>query len=82
METKQSGEWNVNAYACASKCIQAAIQTVCTEEPLDLRGMFDEAWPLTIGVLAIAATSLLVAELRALKDDTTETVVRTSTKTN
>lgn len=69
---------NPNAYACGSKCVEAAIQTVRTAEALNVRGMFNEAWPLTVDVLAIAATSLLVVELGAPEDDTVETVIGTS----
>ena len=67
-----------NAYACRSKCVEAAIKAVRTAEELDRRRMLNEAYALTVDVLAIAATSLLVVELGAPDDDMAETVVRTS----
>ena len=67
-----------NAYACGSKCVEAAIQAVRTAEALDIRGMLNEAYALTVDVLAIAATTLLVVELGAPNDGRAETVVRTS----
>ena len=67
-----------NAYACGSKCIEAAIQAVRTAEALDIRGMLNEAYPLTVDVLAMAATSLLVVELGAPEDGMADTVRRTS----
>lgn len=67
-----------NAYACGSKCIEVAIQAVRTAEALDIRGLLNEAYPLTVDVLAIAATCLLVVELGAPSDITADTVRRTS----
>jgi hypothetical protein len=54
-----------NAYACGSKCIDAAIQAVRIAYALEAQGMFNEAYALTVDVLAIAATTLLAVESRA-----------------
>ena len=67
-----------NAYACGSKCVEAAIQAVRAAEALDIRGMLHEAYALTVDVLAIAATTLLVVQLGAPNDDTADAVVSTS----
>lgn len=69
-----------NAYAYGSKCVEAAISAVRTAEELDDRMMLDEAYALTIDVLAMAATTLLVVELGSPLDETAR-VVRTSSAT-
>jgi hypothetical protein len=51
------------AYAYGSKCVEAAVSAVWTAQELDKRGMLDEAWCLTVDVLAMAATTLLVVGL-------------------
>ena len=56
---------NPNAYACGSKCIEAAIEAVHIADALQARGMLNEAYALTMDVLAMAAISLLVVELGA-----------------
>lgn len=67
-----------HAYACGSKCVDFAIQAVRIAQALDARGMLNEAYPLTVDVLAIAATTLLVVELRAPKDVAAEIPRKTS----
>lgn len=69
-----------NAYACGLKCIEASIQAVRTAEALDIRGMLNEAYSLTVDVLAMAATTLLLVELGAPDSGTAETARRTSGK--
>jgi hypothetical protein len=54
-----------NAYASGSKCVEAAVQAVRIAQGLDAQGMLNEAYALTVDVLALAATTLLAVELRA-----------------
>ena len=62
---KLQGPCNPHTSACATKCVEAAIQAVRTAEALDSQSSFYEAHALTVDVLAMAATALLVAQLRA-----------------
>lgn len=57
------GGRSANAYACGSKCVEAAVQAVQTAEALNGRGMLNEAYALTVDVLVVAATTLLAAQL-------------------
>lgn len=54
---------NPAAMECCRKCIRGAMTAVQTAEMLDSLGMFNEAYPLTLQVLAFAATALLVVEM-------------------
>lgn len=56
---------NPHAFACGTKCVEAAIQAVQTADVLASRGALDAAYCLTVDVLAMAALTLLVVELGA-----------------
>lgn len=60
---KPSNSRGQNAYACGSRGIEAAVQAVRTADALNGRGLLNEAYALTVDVLAMAATTLLVVEL-------------------
>jgi hypothetical protein len=62
------------AYAYGSKCVEAAVSAVWTAQELDKRGMLDEAWCLTVDVLAMAATTLLVVGLGSPLESTAGSV--------
>ena len=66
------------AHAYGSKCVAAAISAVWTAQELDNRGMLDEAWCLTVDVLAMAATTLLVVGLGSPLESTTHAVRESS----
>ena len=69
---------NANAYICGSNCVEAAIQAIDTAKALDDSGLLLEAYPLTMDVLALAATVLLVADVETPHDDKTHAVRRAS----
>lgn len=52
----------------ASRCVEGAIDAVCIAETMSAQGILYEAYPLTIDVLVMAATTLLVVELGAPDD--------------
>jgi hypothetical protein len=68
-----------DVYAHGWKCVDAAIEAVCIMETMAERDMFNEAYPLTVDVLVMAATSLLVVEL-GTQDDVVPDRVRESSR--
>jgi hypothetical protein len=66
------------AYAYESKCVEAAVSAVWTAQEMDNRGMLDEAWCLTVDVLAMAATILLVVGLGSPLESTADSVRESS----
>lgn len=57
-----------SADMAASRCVEGAIDAVCVAETMSAQGILYEAYPLTIDVLVMAATTLLVVELGAPDD--------------
>ncbi|KAL1581737.1 hypothetical protein WHR41_09427 [Cladosporium halotolerans] len=57
-----------SADMAASRCVEGAIDAVCIAETMRDQKILYEAYPLTIDVLVMAATTLLVVELGAPDD--------------
>lgn len=69
-----------SAYATASKCVEAAIETIWVAEIMHTQGTLHEAYALTVDVIAMAATTLMVVELGASRDELTSRVMSSSKK--
>lgn len=61
-------ERNPSVQTAVTRCVEAAMEAVAIAEAMESRGMFREAYALTVDILAMAATSLLVVELGAPGD--------------
>lgn len=78
---KPSSTRSPSAYAAASKCVEAAIETIRVADAMQSLGVLHEAYAFTVDILAMAATSLLVVELGSPGDplvDRTRTTGRTA----